>query len=207
MSKRKSENRLFQNPLLEKLTESNIYLHVLFYGAVVGFYTAASISFTELIWWQNALIFFGAIAFWTFAEYMLHRYVFHIAEKSKFTKRLQYVLHGVHHDDPKDKIFMPPVAGLLISSLFFAIFWSVFSLLGIASFSWIFTSGFIMGYLLYSLIHFGTHKIKPPKYLRDLWTHHLLHHYQCPDKAFGVSNRFWDRIFGTMPSRKNYTKA
>lgn len=203
MSTTKSESRVFDNPVLDKLTESNIYIHTVFYGVLVVFYFSVSVIYTSLLWWQNALLFLGAIFFWTFAEYILHRYLFHIAEKSKFTKRLQYILHGVHHDQPRDKIFMPPVPGLILSSFFLGIFYIVYWLFGLGEMAWIFTSGFIMGYFLYSMVHYGTHKVKPPSYLRELWTHHLLHHYQYPDKAFGVSNRFWDRIFGTMPPKKN----
>lgn len=207
MNTTKSQPRVFENPILEKLTDSNIYLHVGFYGALVCFYLIVSLNYTDLEVWENILVLVGAIFFWTFAEYMLHRYVFHIADQSNFARRLQYILHGVHHDQPRDKIFMPPIAGLLISSLFFSIFWLAFWIFGIPFVAWAFTSGFILGYLIYSLIHFGTHRVKPPEFLKDLWTHHLLHHYQYPDKAFGVSNRFWDRVFGTMPPKKNYNKA
>jgi hypothetical protein len=162
MKSKKSKPRVFENPFLEKLTESNIYIHIVFYGGLVALYAAISLNISQLLWWQNLLVFTGAVFFWTLAEYLLHRYVFHIAERTKFTRRLQYMLHGVHHEEPKGKIFMPPIAGLIISFLFFCFFWSVFWLAGNPSLTWIFTSGFIMGSVIYSLIHYGTHKVKPP---------------------------------------------
>ncbi|MEX2379667.1 MAG: sterol desaturase family protein, partial [Vicingaceae bacterium] len=43
----------------------------------------------------------------------------------------------------------------------------------------------------------------PPKnFLKQLWIHHSIHHYQEDDKAFGVSSPLWDYVFGTMPSKK-----
>jgi sterol desaturase/sphingolipid hydroxylase (fatty acid hydroxylase superfamily) len=31
-----------------------------------------------------------------------------------------------------------------------------------------------------------------------LWRNHQLHHYKDEHLGFGVSNTFWDRVFGTM---------
>ena len=58
---------------------------------------------------------------------------------------------------------------------------------------------FFLGYLLYSFVHRATHVAKPPKNFKYIWKHHSLHHFKYPDKAFGVSTTFWDRVFGTMP--------
>jgi sterol desaturase/sphingolipid hydroxylase (fatty acid hydroxylase superfamily) len=29
--------------------------------------------------------------------------------------------------------------------------------------------------------------------------HHMHHHFQTPDKRYGVSSPLWDYVFGTMP--------
>ena len=36
-----------------------------------------------------------------------------------------------------------------------------------------------------------------PLYYRDLKKYHLAHHYQDSENGFGVTSRFWDRVFGT----------
>jgi sterol desaturase/sphingolipid hydroxylase (fatty acid hydroxylase superfamily) len=65
--------------------------------------------------------------------------------------------------------------------------------------AWFFTPGFEIGYLVYSLMHYCIHtKVKLP-FMDFMSFHHNLHHYREPEKAFGVSSRFWDRIFRTMP--------
>jgi len=91
-----------------------------------------------------------------------------------------------------------------MASVLFGIFYLIFSLLGYPTYTWAFFPGFFLGYLLYSFLHRATHVIKPPKNFKFLWTHHSLHHYKYPNKAFGVSNTFWDHVFGTMPPKKHY---
>ena len=89
-----------------------------------------------------------------------------------------------------------------MASVLFLVFYGIFSILGHADYTWAFFPGFFLGYLFYSFLHRATHVSKPPKRFKYLWKHHSLHHYKHPDKAFGVSNTFWDHIFGTMPPKK-----
>ncbi len=144
-------------------------------------------------------LFAGGFVTWTLAEYLLHRYIFHFVRDSPTIMKIHYALHGYHHTAPRDnkRLFMPPVP----VSIMLLIFWGMFYL-PFGSGVWFFLPGFELGYLGYALIHYSTHTItanQAPALLRPLWIHHALHHYKYPDKAFGVSNRFWDRVFGTMP--------
>ena len=146
-------------------------------------------------------LFVFALFFWTFAEYMLHRYLFHWISDNKYVKRFHFVMHGSHHLYPRDKerLLMPPVPGLIMASALFLIFFSIFSLFDMGRYTWAFFPGFFLGYLLYSFVHRATHVAKPPKRFKHIWKHHSLHHFKYPDRAFGVSTTFWDRVFGTMP--------
>ena len=38
---------------------------------------------------------------------------------------------------------------------------------------------------------------------KKLKKHHMLHHYAEPDRGYGVSSDFWDRIFGSTFHRTN----
>ncbi len=107
-------------------------------------------------------------------------------------------MHGIHHDHPNDytRLFMPPVPATIFMVFFFGIFYAV---LGVRVFA--FLPGFLTGYLAYAYTHFKTHQIRAPKLLKFLWTHHLKHHYQDEDRAFGVSSPFWDMVFGTLPRK------
>lgn len=137
--------------------------------------------------------------FWTFAEYVLHRWVFHFVNDSKIVKKIHYAVHGYHHNVPRDhkRLFMPPIPAILILSTFFGLFY-----LFMGQAAWFFLPGFEMGYLMYAMVHYSVHTRKPPRRLKFLWEHHSLHHYRYPDLAFGVSNTFWDKVFGTMPPKR-----
>lgn len=197
---------IFKNPFLESLTKTSLKQNIIVYGLaiLILIYVAVFIQKIPAI---HFLAFFGfALLFWTFAEYMLHRYLFHWISENELVKRFHFVMHGSHHLFPRDeeRLLMPPVPGLIMASILFLSFYLVFSLLGMPSYTWAFFPGFFLGYLLYSFLHRATHVSKPPKRFKYLWRHHSLHHFKYPDKAFGVSNTIWDRVFGTMPPKKSY---
>ena len=89
---------------------------------------------------------------------------------------------------------MPPVPSLIIASLFFTLFYSLFD-----TNVFMFFPGFLLGYLMYGTMHFAIHAWNPPyKWMKHLWRNHHLHHYKNEHQGFGVSTTLWDRIFGTM---------
>ena len=47
------------------------------------------------------LVYTGGIFFWTFTEYILHRFAFHHHPSTERGKRVNYMLHGNHHEYPK----------------------------------------------------------------------------------------------------------
>jgi sterol desaturase/sphingolipid hydroxylase (fatty acid hydroxylase superfamily) len=147
-------------------------------------------------------VFLLGIFAWTLIEYVMHRFAFHYPATSEKGKKAIWLVHGVHHDDPKhpDKLYQPPLTNIILMFLFYV---SISLMMG--KFVYLFLPGIIIGYLMYSSIHFIIHNFKPPfKWLQPLWRHHNMHHYRFTNKAFGVSTPFWDMIFGTLPP-KNIT--
>lgn len=204
--KTKGQARLFENPFLEKLTKSSLLESTISSLAIsalciwFGFLLGAQHSTGQVILW-----FLSGVATWSFFEYILHRYLFHIAETAfKGSKRLQYVLHGVHHEYPNDaqRTLLPSVPKVLMTIPFFGLYYLVFGPSGA-----FFASGFLMGYYIYSLIHYSIHRFKAPKMLKPLWEHHHRHHHLHDDKAYGVSSTLWDHVFDTMPPKKMATKV
>ncbi len=130
---------------------------------------------------------------WTFAEYWLHRTVFHFHRLPK----LHYFIHGIHHDYPndKDRLVMPPGASALPALGFWLVAQATLGdLLALPAFA-----GFAIGYLWYDMTHFWTHIAKPrTRYGRFLRRHHMLHHFKTPDRRFGVSTPIWDIVFRTF---------
>jgi len=188
--------RLFKNSFLEMLTRGHpaiswgLHFPILVYCFYFG-YTHYEISLGVML-----LISLFALFFWTFFEYLAHRYIFHFISEKEGLQKITYIMHGNHHHYPKDKtrLFMPPVPSLIIVTLIFAILYLV-----LREYAFAFYPGFVLGWLLYASMHYLIHAIEPPfKFLQPLWRNHHLHHYRNENLGFGVSNTFWDRIFGTM---------
>ena len=198
---RKGKATIFKNPFLESLTKTNITSNIIVYGSTVLIVVYIALFVKNVPFFTFLSLFIFALFFWTFAEYLLHRFLFHWVSDNKNIQRFHFIMHGNHHLYPKDiqRILMPPVPGLIMGSVLFSIFYIFFSIIGFPIYTWAFFPGFFLGYLLYSFFHYATHVIRAPKRYENLWKHHLLHHYKYPDKAFGVSNTLWDRVFNTMP--------
>ena len=143
----------------------------------------------------------AGIAFWTLTEYWLHRLVFHWESDNAFGRRMHFIIHGIHHDHPNDKLrlVMPPSVSIPLSALFFLAFWLI---LGDAAFP-VF-GGFILGYLVYDYTHYYVHHAVPrTKFGKRLREHHMRHHFQDHRYGYGVSSPIWDVAFRTQPrSRK-----
>jgi sterol desaturase/sphingolipid hydroxylase (fatty acid hydroxylase superfamily) len=67
-----------------------------------------------------------------------------------------------------------------------------------------FFSGFILGYLVYDMVHYAIHhaNFKTP-FWKKIKQHHMLHHYDDPTKGYGVSSALWDKILDSdFPKKK-----
>jgi len=191
---------LFQAKWLNFLTRSHILVPI---SMVAGFsawllYRSSHLtSFTAL---QTVGLFLAGLLFFTFAEYALHRNLYHLEPTSQWRKRFTYIVHGVHHDYPKDRsrIAMPPVGIVIYLVLFYAIFTFLLGNYGYST-----LAGFGIGYCVYISIHYMVHAFRPPNNIfRTLWTNHAIHHYQDDTVLFGVSSPLWDYVFGTLPKKK-----
>lgn len=189
--------RIFKSPALEALTKTHIAVPLTLFwsaGIITLWYSMAKLDIS----WLTAIAFFlfGALLF-TLVEYLMHRYLYHIPAATEKRKRFQYVIHGVHHDHPRDKsrLALPPVLSVVLAVLFIALF-----RLALGPEGYAFGGGFLFGYSTYLLAHYAIHMYKPPKnFLSIIWKHHNLHHFVGDDGAFGVSSPMWDYVFGTMP--------
>ena len=143
----------------------------------------------------TSCLFVLGFAFWTLAEYWLHRLVFHWESQKAWGERLHFLLHGVHHRWPRDRyrLIMPPGASIPLYFTFLGLF-----LLAFSRFGWALHAGFVAGYLFYDLTHLWLHHGVPRTgYGRRLRRNHMLHHFKDSSSRFAVSNMIWDRIFKT----------
>lgn len=193
-----------KNPTLEKLTHTNSFLPITLYaGLAIGFLSYAIVA-SEMSLVRILVFFISGLIFFTLVEYFVHKYAYHMDDSTPSRAKLQYTLHGVHHEDPKDKsrLAMPVPMGLALAAIFFTVFYLVMGYDAIAFFP-----GFVLGNSAYLLIHYAVHAYPPPKNMfKQLWFNHSIHHYMDHDKCYGVTSPLWDYVFGTMHKVENKAK-
>lgn len=195
----KGTKQLFDNPVLEKLSRTHISVPLIiffFYSSGLLYW---SITHTALSASTTVLMFVVGLISFTWVEYNVHRYIFHLKPTTQSRAKAQYTMHGVHHEFPKDKtrLAMPPVLSITISTLLLLILRMI-----LGDFVFSFLPGFLVGYAAYLGVHYMVHAYQPPKnFLKALWINHGVHHYKDGAVVFGVSSPLWDYIYGTMSTK------
>ena len=187
--------RMFESNLLDKVSRVHPSVPLfIFVPAIVVFAWAgfARMAVPETVAWIA-----GGYVFWTLTEYWLHRLIFHWEPDNAFGRRMHFIIHGIHHDHPNDKmrLVMPPSVSIPLAAIFFLGFWLVPAAFALAA-------GFFAGYLLYDMTHYHVHHHRPRTWLgRKIRELHMRHHFQDDTRGFGVSAPFWDHVFRT-PTRR-----
>jgi sterol desaturase/sphingolipid hydroxylase (fatty acid hydroxylase superfamily) len=198
--KNKGTRQLFQNPILEKLSRTHIAVPLTIFSLFSGALLAWNITHTSLSAGTTIGLFVLGFFVFTWVEYIVHRYVFHIKPISVARAKFQYTVHGIHHEYPKDKdrLAMPPLLSVTISTILLLLFRVV-----MGDFAFAFLPGFLVGYAAYLGVHYMVHAFAPPKnFFRFLWINHGTHHYKNGEMIYGVSSPLWDYIYGTMKEKK-----
>src|SRR6476646_125726 len=162
--------RMFDSDFMDFFSLVHPATPLLLYLPVVGFMLYVAL-------WRQAFPVFVVVGFfllgmllWTLLEYLIHRYIFHYQPKTRWGKRLHYIIHGVHHDYPNDgkRLVMPPSISVPLAFLF------------------------------YAMLHYATHHF-PMKLGVFLWLkqYHLRHHYKDDHVGYGISSPLWDYVFRT----------
>ena len=193
--------KLFKNNVLDSL--SKVHFTVPLYIFVPAILFISYKAFAQNITVTGFIIYFIAgLIIWTITEYLLHRFVFHYHPTSEFGKKMHFIFHGVHHDYPRDKkrLVMPPSASIPLATLFYFLFSFVLDQKELFAFF----PGFLLGYLVYDMMHYAMHhhNFKNP-ILKKIKQHHMLHHYQDATKGYGVSSSLWDILLKSDFNRQS----
>jgi sterol desaturase/sphingolipid hydroxylase (fatty acid hydroxylase superfamily) len=188
---------MFKNPFLEKLSRIHWSVPLILYVPVAFYFLYRALFVLKLGILSIIGLYFSGIAIWTLTEYVLHRFVFHAHFPGKLGARISFIVHGVHHDYPKDskRLVMVPSISIPLAVIFYTLFYFVFGpVYASPAFA-----GLITGYLIYDMTHYAIHhyNTKSPFWL-SLKQHHAIHHYSESDRGYGVSTKFWDHVFRTM---------
>ncbi len=212
VSTSKEPIRLFKSNFLEFFTHIHPVVVVIIWLPVVILFLIRSViqSPTAGAWLHVPAGFLIGLFLWTFAEYNLHRFLFHHRPKTAAQERIFFLFHGVHHAQPqvKTRLVMPPALSIPMAALFFGLFWGICALIpGAQAWSGALFGGFLTGYIVYDLTHYATHHLTMRKgYFKFLKRYHNQHHYKTPDDRFGVSSPIWDKVFGTFPVESDISK-
>lgn len=193
--------RMFDSAFMERFSHTPFWVPLIIYVPVS--LVLIVLGFTNGVGWSAVYWMPGAALLWTGTEYFLHRVVFHFDPGHGFFGKLHWFMHGVHHDHPNDptRLVMPPAVSIPLAIIFVGAFYLI-----IGYPSWMTFGGtFLACYITYDMTHYYTHHAHPRsklgKYLRE-W--HLRHHFQAPNKAYGVTSPTWDYVFhSTVPHVKH----
>ncbi|KAF3398559.1 Ceramide very long chain fatty acid hydroxylase SCS7 [Penicillium rolfsii] len=170
-----------------------IWLPPVFYGTMIGAQGLGDPAVATAYW-------IGGVCLWTLIEYLMHRFLFHVDNwlpDNRVGLTLHFLLHGIHHYLPMDRyrLVMPPTLFVILAAPFWKLAHTVFFYNWFAAVQ-VFCGG-VFGYICYDLTHYFLHHRNLPLYYKELKKYHLQHHYADFENGFGVTSRFWDRVFGT----------
>lgn len=188
--------RMFKSDFFELLSKVHYTVPLYIFVPVILFCSYKSFFEVHLSFLEYLGLFIVGLFVWTIVEYIMHRFVFHLEPNKnwKWAQRLHFVMHGVHHDYPSDakRLVLPPSLSIPLATGFYFLFNALLP----ANYIFGFFPGFILGYLIYDISHYAMHHFNFKSGLfKKIKQHHMLHHFQDPDKGYGVSSPFWDKIF------------
>src|SRR5437764_4665166 len=99
----KGSAKIFENQVLERLSRTHFAVPVVFYYLVAFVCLTAAflnpdVNFSKALW----MVPLGMITF-SLVEYLIYRFLFHFNTTTEKQLELQYNIHGVHHEFPRDK--------------------------------------------------------------------------------------------------------
>lgn len=187
--------RMFKSDFMEFFSHVHPVTPLVIYLPFIGYLLYVAFWQKELSILAIAGLFVLGMLMWTLFEYIIHRLAFHYEPKSRWGKRLHFIVHGVHHDYPNDarRLVMPPSISIPVAALMYLLFTVAFG-----RFAPALSAGFAFGYVCYDSIHYATHHFAMKRGIL-LWLkqYHLRHHYQDDHAGYGVSSPLWDHVFGT----------
>jgi sterol desaturase/sphingolipid hydroxylase (fatty acid hydroxylase superfamily) len=191
---RNGQSRMFDQDFLEWFTRVHPTSVAIVHGSLCLWVLGSALATDPSPVRVAGLFILGAVL-WSLIEYLIHRFSFHHTPRSRTGMFWAYLSHGVHHAFPEDdrRWLVPPIVSVPVAALFYLVIRAVTGSLAAPLFA-----GGLLGYLTYDLGHYTIHRGSSRfGFINGLRRRHLQHHYQTPDRWFGVSSPLWDYIFRT----------
>jgi sterol desaturase/sphingolipid hydroxylase (fatty acid hydroxylase superfamily) len=141
------------------------------------------------------------VAWWTFVEYALHRWLYHWRPKARWLRRVVESAHVYHHKNPADRAVWN-AGPLLALPLAVALYLPLWALLGDTARPALALAGTTAAYFVYEWFHYLCHARRHERgWLARMQRFHLHHHERNGRANFGVTNPLWDVVFGTCDGK------
>lgn len=203
-----------QSHHLDRMTLKELIVAYIQYPAIIGYLSVAALAIAGFVWRPAGVLptiaaIAAAVLVYPLVWYCLHRWVLHSRWMWKYNwlaatwKRIHYD----HHQDPNhlEVLFgalhttLPTIAlatmpiGFLIGLPFHQGFGAACAALATG----LFTTCF------YEFCHCIQHLAYKPRnpWLARIKQRHMEHHFHDENGNFGITNLFWDRLFGTLYER------
>lgn len=175
-------------------------------GFILVFTISVFFTLNKIPLGQGSIMIVAGYFLWGLSEYLINRGSHIFTKRKAFFVGMLIDYHFKHHKNPMDFRFAfihPFVISVLVCLSF------IISSLAIGDLALPLISGFILGYLVFLLLHILQHQYPAPRigFLQALWHNHFLHHSYYPELAFGVSTRLWDYVFGTLPPKHLFVQV
>ena len=192
----------FNQPYLEIFTRTPWYVVPLFWGPIVALHLISAYNDFSKNTFEAAIgigLIVVGLFIWTLLEYVFHRFLFHMEKalpSHQWAYSLHFLLHGVHHFLPMDRmrLVMPPVLFIILSVGPYSL---IRSIAGQKYLNPLY-SGAVTSYIAYDLCHyFFHHGVSKFKLVNMMKSYHMAHHYKDFNKGYGVTSKLWDIVFHT----------
>ncbi|KAF9918252.1 fatty acid alpha-hydroxylase [Lobosporangium transversale] len=196
--------RVFESDFLEVFSRTPWWLVPILWLPVVALMLSWAIQGGEeagaLSVEKAGSTFLAGVMTWTLAEYSIHRFLFHVDDllpDSTYSNVAHFLLHGIHHYLPMDRLrlVMPPVLTIVIGTPLYLLAHTLLE----APMANALMSGVYFGYICYDMVHYYLHHARVFEFhFKEMKTYHLAHHYKNYDNGYGITSKIWDRVFGTL---------
>jgi 4-hydroxysphinganine ceramide fatty acyl 2-hydroxylase len=155
------------------------------------------------IYWLNfdqitltITLFFAGVLYWSFLEYAIHRWLYHITLRVGTLRNILDTFHLYHHRNLTDRRVLN-AGPLLVYPMSVMILLPFYYLLaGDLSLLSAFALGTLSFYGFYEWVHFMIHyKHHTRGYLRLIQRYHMYHHEKRWHKNYGNTSILWDLVF------------
>lgn len=179
-------------------SNKNKTLHVVFILALLAF--VHSYLSNKISLFIAFMLFIVGMFIWSIYEYFIHNFLYHKMPENYVNRP-----HKKHHLDINNPEYYH--TGFLQTVILLAPVILVFYALIPWYYSGFVTSGFLIGFVLYDIIHYFIHMyhkspenfefIKNNTLFKKLYKHHITHHEIKNNSNFSITTTIWDILFKT----------